>query len=219
MNTPERDEALTLEILSTIEDTSDVTQRHLADRMGVALGLANAYLKRCIRKGLVKIQHAPANRYLYYLTPKGFAEKSRLTLKYLSASLALYRESAAAYEQLVRHCCDHGWRRLALCGASELAEIAILRVREAGLEVAGVIDFDAAPGDFHGAPVLADPAALPGVDAVLFTTLSNPRATYDRIKSATQAPILVPQFLLPVFSASVRRETDPVQQAEDAETT
>lgn len=216
MNTPDKDDVLTLEILSTIEGTSDVTQRHLADRMGVALGLANAYLKRCIRKGLVKIQHAPANRYLYYLTPKGFAEKSRLTLKYLSASFALYREAADAYAQLISHCERQGWRRLILCGASELAEIAILRVQEAGLEVAGVLDFGADAREFHGSPILSDAARLPPADAILFTTLFEPRSTYDRVKAgASPLPILVPQFLLPVFSASVRRESDPGQQPED----
>ncbi|NIQ08836.1 MAG: winged helix-turn-helix transcriptional regulator, partial [Gammaproteobacteria bacterium] len=84
MNNNDKKESLTLEILQAIEQNNDVTQRHLASHLGVALGLANSYLKRCVRKGLVKIQHVPANRYLYYLTPKGFAEKSRLTAKYLS---------------------------------------------------------------------------------------------------------------------------------------
>lgn len=65
----DREEALTLAILQAIEARSDMTQRHLADGMGVAIGLANSYLKRCVRKGLVKITQAPANRYLYYLTP------------------------------------------------------------------------------------------------------------------------------------------------------
>ena len=91
MNNREREESLTLEILAAIEARSDVTQRHLARTMGIALGLTNSYLKRCVRKGLVKIHQAPANRYLYYLTPKGFAEKSRLTARYLSVSFAFYR--------------------------------------------------------------------------------------------------------------------------------
>ena len=82
-----REESLTLEILQAVEADSDMTQRRLADSMGVALGLANSYLRRCIRKGLVKIKQAPANRYLYYLTPKGFAEKSRLTGDYFAYSL------------------------------------------------------------------------------------------------------------------------------------
>ena len=46
MNTRKREESLTLEILEAIEQRDDLTQRHLADQMGVALGLANSYLKR-----------------------------------------------------------------------------------------------------------------------------------------------------------------------------
>ena len=91
---PDREEALTLEILQAIEARSDVTQRHLADRMGVALGLMNSYLRRCVRKGLVKINQAPANRYLYYLTPKAFAEKSRLTAEYFAYSFSFYRTAS-----------------------------------------------------------------------------------------------------------------------------
>ena len=75
MNTKHKQETLTLEILEAIEAQSDVTQRSMAKRMNVALGLANSYLKRCVRKGWVKIHQAPANRYLYYVTPAGFAEK------------------------------------------------------------------------------------------------------------------------------------------------
>ena len=82
MNTaPEREEQLVLELLDAVGKRSDLSQRHLAHHMGVALGLANSYLKRCVRKGLIKITEVPANRYLYYLTPKGFTEKSRLTAK------------------------------------------------------------------------------------------------------------------------------------------
>ena len=91
--TPDREQALTLELLAAIESRSDVTQRHLAARLDVALGLANSYLRRCVRKGLVKITQAPANRYLYYLTPQGFAEKSRLTAHYLSVSFDFYRHA------------------------------------------------------------------------------------------------------------------------------
>ena len=52
-----------------------MTRRSLARELGIALGLANAYLKRCAKKGLIKIAQAPANRYAYYLTPQGFARK------------------------------------------------------------------------------------------------------------------------------------------------
>ncbi len=75
-----------LEVLSAVERNSKITQRSLSRELGIALGLANAYLKRCARKGLIKVQQAPLNRYAYYLTPEGFTEKSRLTAEYLAVS-------------------------------------------------------------------------------------------------------------------------------------
>ena len=74
------DEAeITLGILNAVHQNERITQRSVAQELGIALGLANAYLKRCAKKGLIKVSQAPANRYAYYLTPQGFAEKSRLT--------------------------------------------------------------------------------------------------------------------------------------------
>ena len=90
MSLGQRDEAkdgeigIILGMLSAVERDSNVTQRHLARELGIALGLANAYLKRCAKKGFIKIRQVPLNRYAYYLTPRGFAEKSRLTAEYLS---------------------------------------------------------------------------------------------------------------------------------------
>ena len=84
---------ITLGLLSAVEANSALTQRSVASDLGIALGLANAYLKRCVRKGLVKVKQVPANRYSYYLTPKGFAEKSRLTAEYLSISFNFFRSA------------------------------------------------------------------------------------------------------------------------------
>ena len=59
------DEArITLGLLDAVGTNSSVTQRLVAGELGIALGLANAYLKRCVRKGLIKVQHVPANRIL-----------------------------------------------------------------------------------------------------------------------------------------------------------
>src|SRR4030066_1221176 len=128
MNTErDREDALTLEILDVIDRQNDVSQRHLASHLGVALGLANSYLKRCIRKGLVKVSQAPANRYLYYLTPSGFAEKSRLTAQYLSHSLSFYRKAGESCLRVFDQCERTGWRRLLLCGGSGLGEGATAR--------------------------------------------------------------------------------------------
>src|SRR5665811_2593048 len=86
-----------LGLLESVERNGAQTQRHLAAELGIALGLVNAYLKRCVKKGLVKVSEAPARRYAYYLTPHGFTEKSRLTVEYLSYSFTLFRRAKTDY--------------------------------------------------------------------------------------------------------------------------
>lgn len=171
MNTNKED-ALTLEILRTIDSQSDVTQRRLARRLGVALGLANSYLKHCVRKGLVKIQQAPANRYLYYLTPKGFAEKSRLTGQYLSVSFAFYRRAGESCVQIFAHCEEKGWRRLVFCGVSELAEIAYVRAHDHAVDILGTYDPHCGDKTFLRLPVWASLERVPSCDAFLATQVA-----------------------------------------------
>ena len=142
----DREEVLTLEILTEIEASHEVTQRHLASRLGVALGLANSYLKRCVRKGFVKITQAPTNRYLYYLTPQGFAEKSRLTGKYLSASFDFHRPASGSIVHALRRCEELGPRRVLFVGISELAEISFVRSNDFGFAITGTFDPAASSG-------------------------------------------------------------------------
>lgn len=173
MNARSREESLTREILETIESQSDVTQRHLANRLGVALGLANSYLKRCVRKGLIKIEQAPANRYLYYLTPRGFAEKSRLTAEYLSISFDFYRRAGASCTQVFNECHEHQYQTILLCGISELAEIASLRAQEQGINIVGILDKQAVVDEFIGLPVWASLEDISSFDACVMTGLNS----------------------------------------------
>ena len=79
-----------------------------------------------MKKGLIKVSQVPPNRYAYYLTPQGFAEKSRLTAEYLSRQLQLLPPRAQPVRGAVRRLRQLGRRRVALAGVSELAEIATL---------------------------------------------------------------------------------------------
>src|SRR5438045_4898592 len=81
---------IVLGLLESVERDGVQSQRKLASELGIALGLVNAYLKRCVRKGLLKIGQAPPRRYAYYLKPHGFAEKSRLTVEYLYSSFYFF---------------------------------------------------------------------------------------------------------------------------------
>jgi DNA-binding MarR family transcriptional regulator len=196
MSPQDREEALTLEILNAIEARSDVTQRHLADRLGVALGLANSYLKRCVRKGLVKITQAPANRYLYYLTPQGFTEKSRLTGQYLFASLDFYRRAGASMERALAECEARGARRVLFAGVSELAEIAAIRGQDVALEIVGTFDPNGARANFVGKPVWQRLADAPAWDVVLVTAYENAPAMFGALSSvAATHRIVVPDIV------------------------
>jgi len=197
MNTDrDREDALTLEILDVIERQKDVSQRHLARHLGVALGLTNSYLKRCVRKGLVKVSQAPANRYLYYLTPQGFAEKSRLTAQYLSISLSFYRKAGESCLRVFDECARKGWRQLLLCGVSDLAEIATLRAMERDIEVVGYLDSTSEQKTFLNRPVWQTHDAAAPHDACLLTELQSPQARYQELrKLMAEDLILVPDVL------------------------
>ncbi len=201
MNTANRDDTVTLEILQAIDHDSDVTQRHLAARLGVALGLANSYFKRCAKKGLIKIRQAPANRYAYYLTAKGFAEKSRLTAQYLRYSFDFYRRASDDCHQAFATCRDNGWKRILLCGVSELAEIATLRADDHGIELVGNYDPDCQQKSFLQMPVLHKLGQMPEYDACLLTALQATAMRHAELVSAIRDDrVIVPALLQPALT-------------------
>ena len=191
-----REDALVLEILDVIERHKDVNQRHLARHLGVALGLTNSYLKRCVRKGFVKVSQAPANRFLYYLTPKGFTEKSRLTAQYLSISFSFYRRAGDSCRQVFDVCEQRGWHRLLLCGISDLAEIATVRASERNINIVGLYDPAPTRTHFLNRQVWKDLNATDSYDACILTDLQSPQSSYQHLQTLI-APgrILVPDVL------------------------
>jgi DNA-binding MarR family transcriptional regulator len=186
---------ITLGMLNAVEENAVLTQRSLARGLGIALGLANAYLKRCVTKGYIKVTQAPANRYAYYLTPKGFAEKSRLTTQYLTNSFDFFRLARNQCDALFAECEVKGWIRIALCGAGELAEIAILCADSHAVQLIGLIAMDGGPG-VGKLPLVGDLAALSEPDAVVITDQRTPQRSYDRM--VTRLPrdrVLAPRLL------------------------
>jgi len=195
---PESEARITLGLLDAVGQDSRVSQRRLARDLGIALGLTNAYLKRCVRKGLIKMASTPANRYAYFLTPKGFTEKGRLTAAYLARSFNFYRDARDQIGALLAHAAGNGNRRVVLAGAGELAEIAVLSALLHPVEIIGILAPDAAgPGArLFNRPVAADLADFGAVDAVLLTELATPQRSYDRLLlQVGPARLLVPPLL------------------------
>lgn len=139
-------------LLNAISQDTNVTQRDLSKRLGVALGLTNLYVKRLASRGYIKIINIKPNRLRYLLTPKGIAEKSRLTYTYLSYSLRMYREARESLRTALSQLVEDGHKRIAFFGTGEAAEVAYLCLKENGLELGAVFDHDAG-GQFLGFPV------------------------------------------------------------------
>src|SRR2546425_8996444 len=168
-----------LEILTAIGEGTPLTQRALSERLGVALGLTNLYLKRLAHKGYIKIVEFPKKpaarkRLRYLVTPKGLAEKGRLTYEHMAYALNLYRRTRQTLRDSLGQLEATEMKRIALFGAGDAAELAYLTLREFGLEPVGVF------ADEAGARLLRLPLPPPAepspadVGAVSAATVEPP---------------------------------------------
>jgi len=194
-------ERVMLGMLHSLEQDATQSQRSMANEFGVALGLINACLRHCVRKGYVKVRRIPARRYAYFLTPKGIAEKTRLTVAHLSHSLSFFRQAREDCERAFAHAEQRRWLRIAIAGAGDLAEIAFLCAdgRKAGL--VGLIQPGLTQSTFRGMPVVKELSSLSRVDAVMITDQTSPQQTYDLLVTQLPAERVMPLGILCISAA------------------
>ena len=169
----------TLGLLRAVETNSGLSQRLLARELGIAVGLTNAYLKRCAKKGLIKMREVPARRYSYYLTPKGFAEKSRLSFEYLSHSFAFFRHAREDCAKVLDEAQSRGWKRIVLHGVSDLAEISAICALESGLTIVAVVDETSNRASVAGFPVAKSLVNIEAsFDGVIVTDLKSAQESF-----------------------------------------
>ncbi|MEH6949951.1 winged helix-turn-helix transcriptional regulator [Nitrobacter sp. NHB1] len=211
IDTRDSENGIILGLLRSLDEDGGRSQRRLAAELGIALGLVNAYLKRCVNKGLVKVQSVPARRYAYYLTPKGFAEKSRLTVTYLSQSFSFFREAKSDCVAMFEAAKSRGVRTAVLMGRSDLAEIAVLCAMESGVEVIALVDAGAKPGQFLGVPLVGSfEAVKPKFDAVVITDLVGTYESWNlALQSFDRDRVLLPRLL------GVVKNRDDVSEREE----
>jgi DNA-binding MarR family transcriptional regulator len=193
------DARILLDLLNSVERDGGQSQRRLASELGIALGLVNAYLRRSVKKGLLKATAAPARRYIYYLTPQGFAEKSRLTVEYLSVSFSFFRRAKAECGVLFSTAADRGFHRVALAGISDLAEIAMICALDTGVKVTAVVDARSTLSSFIGVRVTAAfDSVMDECDAVMITDLQQIAELAEQATSLFGPErVLVPRLILP----------------------
>ena len=181
-----------LRVLEELGGQTPVTQRELARKVGIAVGLANAMLKRMARKGWIEVRDLDARRLAYTLTPQGGREKSRLAYRYFERTIDFYKQARYRVKDNLLKARQGGVRRVALYGINEVAEISYLTLRELGMDLVLVTSPKHAGEQWMGMPVgtASDLSPqTPGRDAVIVTDFDTDPERYPELKGLSM-PIL-----------------------------
>jgi DNA-binding Lrp family transcriptional regulator len=131
-----------LQLLEEISRDCNASQRKLSQRLGVALGVTNACLKKMVKKGYIKIKGINHKRISYYLTPEGFSEKTRLTYHFLEYTVNYYIRLKKNISSKLDMFLKEDIKRVVYYGAGEVMEVAFVTLHETDLELLGIIDDD-----------------------------------------------------------------------------
>ena len=131
-----------LQLLEEIEQNPRVSQRELSNKFGIALGVTNACIKRMARRGLIRLKGFPPRRIAYYLTPKGFTEKSKLMLHFFSYNIQHYAEMKKLFSKKLLEMQQSGVKRVAFFGVSDEMEIAYVILQGTDMELVAIVDSD-----------------------------------------------------------------------------
>ena len=139
-----REEIQTLSILDAIEGNNRTTQRELSEVTGLNLAKVNFLLRRLAEQGQLKLRNISKSpnklKYLYVLTPRGIAEKSRLTLRFAKRTMDEYAKTRNNIHERLKHLKRTGATRIVLLGEGEVTDMVIEAVRRVdGLTVVAVV--------------------------------------------------------------------------------
>jgi DNA-binding MarR family transcriptional regulator len=180
--TENQDSYKSLLLLDEIAKGEPLSQRDISKKLNIALGLVNSYIKNLVSKGYITISTIPAKRYAYYLTPKGFSEKTRLTYQLLQDYTNIYKEARRDFRKLFHALAASGAKSVVFAGVDEVAEIAYLSLQEVDIELAGAFD-DAKTGtNFFKTVVRPIQEIQPGeYDSVVLSTFLRRKEIYQRL--------------------------------------
>lgn len=120
-------------LLNEIAQDSMVTQAGLSDRLGIAVGSANWYIKRLIQRGWVKVSHLDRTRLKYDLTSEGMAVFTQRAVYYARDSLKVYSNIRGKAKDMVDELRQQGIKRVYLDGSDAMMDILRLTCIEGGI--------------------------------------------------------------------------------------
>lgn len=137
---PQDEEITYYNILKSLEDSDQISQRQLSLQLGINVASINFALKKLTKRGLVKMLGTNPRRIRYILTPKGIAEKTQLAYKFLNQNFHFYKAVRKDVENKIECIPFHGKNRVALYGVTDLMEIAYLIIQDKELDLVAIVD-------------------------------------------------------------------------------
>jgi DNA-binding MarR family transcriptional regulator len=179
------DEIRDLRLLEELEKNPIVSQRELSHKFGIALGVTNACLKRMARKGLIRIRGFNHRKIGYYLTPKGFSEKAKLTLHLITHIVQHYSELKKIISERLLEMQRDGLQRVVFYGVSDEMEVAYITLQGVNLKLVGIVEDDEKVSSrmvfgYEIEPVSRVQELKP--DAILITSLTENDKKRDRLE-------------------------------------
>jgi DNA-binding Lrp family transcriptional regulator len=174
-----------LSLLSEVENDPQVSQRQLAQRLGIALGLTNVMLRNLIQKGYIRATKAGIKSWLYNLTAEGISLKVKLTLGYVHRVLGDYQNVRQTLADELAPLALHSESRVAIYGTTEFAELVFLGLRDFGIEEIDIFSSEKANGAwFLAMPIQNIHSITPeNYDVVLVATVGKSEPALAQLKS------------------------------------
>jgi DNA-binding MarR family transcriptional regulator len=129
-----------LRLLQELEKNPITSQRELSNKFGIALGVTNACLKRMARRGWIRIMSLNQRKISYCLTPKGLAEKAKLTLHLISWTVQHYSTLKDIIWEKLLAMQNKGAERIVFYGVSDEMEIAYVTLQGLNLKLVGIVE-------------------------------------------------------------------------------
>lgn len=125
-----QNELAVLESLNEV--SSSISQREIARRTGLSVGLINAVIKKLVRTGYVKTSQLNQRTISYLLTPEGFSQTALRSYKYVLETVRTYKSIKQKFCEIVDGLSNEGFSEFYLNGEGDLADLAESLFEERG---------------------------------------------------------------------------------------
>ena len=174
-----------LNLLQELERNPIISQRELSHKFGIALGVTNACLKRMARRGWIRMMNQNRGKIGYFLTPKGFAEKAKLTIHLISWTVQHYSTLKDIIGERLLEMQKKGAERVVFYGVSDEMEIAYVTLQGLDLKLVGIVEDGEkiSKKEVFGFELKGiDQVETLKPDAVLITSLTSQHEKKERLK-------------------------------------